>query len=219
MAEGPTGTDDSPPLRLGRPFLDALALASELHATQPRKGPGNVPYVAHLLAVAAIVLENGGDEEEAIAALLHDAAEDQGGRPTLERIRRLHGERVAGIVEACSDTFEDPKPEWRTRKEAYIERLREAPRSVRLVAAADKLHNVQGLLADIEARGALAFRRFKHSTRHDQVWYFKACGEALLAAEDASLPRRVARAARRLEEAVARLDAEEDRRPPDATSS
>lgn len=219
MREGPAGTDDAPPLRLGRPFVDALALASELHATQPRKGPGNVPYVAHLLAVAAIVLENGGDEEEAIAALLHDAAEDQGGRPTLERIRRLHGERVAAIVEACSDSFETPKPEWRTRKEAYVERLREAPPSVRLVAAADKLHNLLGLLADIEARGALAFHRFNKSTPQDQVWYFKACGEVLLAAEDTSLSRRVARAARRLEEAVARLDAGEGRPPRGATSS
>jgi (p)ppGpp synthase/HD superfamily hydrolase len=212
MGEGPTGTDDALPLRLGRPFFDALALASELHATQPRKGPGNVPYVAHLLGVAALVLENGGDEEEAIAALLHDAPEDQGGRPTLERIRRLHGERVAAIVEACSDTFETPKPPWRTRKEGYVARLRDASRSVRLVAAADKLHNLLGLLADVEARGGLAFGRF-NSTRHDQVWYYKACGEALLEAEDASLPRRLVRAARRLEEAVARLDAEEDHRP------
>jgi (p)ppGpp synthase/HD superfamily hydrolase len=203
--------DDTSPLRLGRPFFDALALACELHGSQRRKGPGDVPYVAHLLAVAAIVLEHEGDEEEAIAALLHDAPEDQGGRPTLERIRRLHGARVAAIVEGCSDTLESPKPAWRTRKEGYVARLREAPPSVRLVSAADKLHNLLGLLADVEARGALAFERF-NSTRHDQVWYYEACAEALLAAGDAPLPRQVARAARRLEEAVARLDAEEDRR-------
>jgi (p)ppGpp synthase/HD superfamily hydrolase len=212
-------TDETPPPRLGRPFLDALALASELHGEQRRKGPGNVPYVAHLLAVAAIVLEHGGDEEDAIAALLHDAPEDQGGRPTLERIRRLQGERVAAIVEACCDTLESPKPPWRTRKEPYVARLMGAPRSVRLVAAADKLHNLLGLLADIEARGAVAFDRFEKSSRHDQVWYYNACGEALLAAEDTALPRQVVRAARRLEEAVARLDAEEDRRSSATTSS
>src|SRR4249919_2359346 len=110
-----------PPLVTDR-FRQALDYASELHAWQSRKGT-QIPYVSHLLAVCALVLEDGGDEDEAIAALLHDAVEDQGGKPVLEEIRRRFGGRVAGIVAECTDTDEVPKPPWRTRKEEYIARL------------------------------------------------------------------------------------------------
>ena len=103
-------------------FERALKYASRLHVKQTRKG-SDAPYISHLLAVAAIVLELGGTEKEAIAALLHDAVEDQGGRKTLEEIRRRYGKRVARIVAACSDTDQLPKPPWRERKEAYVERL------------------------------------------------------------------------------------------------
>jgi (p)ppGpp synthase/HD superfamily hydrolase len=96
-------------------FEDALLYAARIHALQKRKGT-DIPYIAHLLAVTALVLENGGGADDAIAALLHDAAEDQGGRPRLDDIRRRFGDRVAKIVEGCSDTFEDPKPPWRPRK-------------------------------------------------------------------------------------------------------
>ena len=106
----------------GKRFDRAFALARELHAHQLRKGT-SIPYVAHLMGVASLVLEDGGEEDEAIAALLHDAVEDQGGPPTLGRIRQLFGRRVADIVEACSDTDETPKPPWRRRKEDYIAHL------------------------------------------------------------------------------------------------
>src|SRR6266571_1946710 len=118
-------------------FEEALTFATQLHAKQLRKGT-TIPYVAHLLAVTALVLENGGDEDEAIAALLHDAIEDQGGAATREAIRRRFGERVVAIVHGCTDTDVTPKPPWRARKEAYIEHLRHASPSERLVALAAK---------------------------------------------------------------------------------
>ena len=113
-------------------FSEALSYVAALHAEQRRKVSGE-PYLSHLLAVAAIVMEYGGNEDEAIAALLHDAVEDQGGVATLEEIRRRFGATVAEIVEGCSDAAESPKPPWRQRKEAHIARLRDASASVRLV--------------------------------------------------------------------------------------
>src|SRR5947209_2209991 len=129
-------------MRLTLRFEDALVFATQLHAGQRRKGSAT-PYVAHLLAVAAIVLENEGNEDEAIAALLHDAIEDQGGAPTREMIRERFGNRVVEIVDGCTDAEVIPKPPWRARKEAYIAHLRGATPSVRLVSAADKLHNAR----------------------------------------------------------------------------
>src|SRR5205085_11747027 len=124
-------------MSLTQRFEEALAFAARLHKSQLRKGTG-VPYVSHLLAVAGIALEHGADEDEAIAALLHDAIEDQGGAATREEIRRRFGDRVVGIVDGCSDTDVSPKPPWRERKEAYIAHVRDASPSVRLVSAADK---------------------------------------------------------------------------------
>ena len=115
---------DTPPLSTR--FEEALVMATRLHGRQRRKGT-DVPYVSHLLGVASLVLEAGGDEDQAIAALLHDAVEDQGGRPQLEKIRRHFGDRVAGIVEGCTDADSVPKPPWRERKERYIEHIRHAP--------------------------------------------------------------------------------------------
>ncbi len=103
-------------------FALALQFANEIHATQQRKGAG-APYISHLMAVSASVLEYGGGETEAIAALLHDAAEDCGGRPMLEAIRVMFGDAVADIVEACTDAMEEPKPAWGPRKEAYVAHL------------------------------------------------------------------------------------------------
>jgi (p)ppGpp synthase/HD superfamily hydrolase len=199
----------SPTVRLGRRFADAVAYAAELHARQSRKGSGGVPYVSHLLAVAGLVLEDGGDEDEAIAALLHDGPEDQGGEATLAAIRRRFGDTVADIVEACSDTFETPKPPWRARKERYVAHLKKASPALRRVAAADKLHNLVSLLAEVRAEGAGAFDRFKTSTPSDQVWYYKACGAALVTDADSALARRVVDAAQELENAVRDLDARE----------
>ena len=157
---------------LGPRFREALGYAAELHATQVRKGT-HIPYVAHLLSVAALVLEDGGDEDEAIAGLLHDAVEDQGGQPTLERIRSRFGQRVADIVEACSDTDTWPKPPWRERKERYIDHLRCADASVLRVSLADKLHNARAIVLDYRALGERLWSRF-NAPREDILWYYQA---------------------------------------------
>jgi (p)ppGpp synthase/HD superfamily hydrolase len=129
-------------------FHEALAYASEMHATQARKG-SQIPYISHLMAVAGIIWEAGGDEGEAIAGLLHDGPEDQGGLERLADIRRRFGDRVGDIVEHCSDTFETPKPPWAERKRAYAESLRHADASTLLVSIADKLHNARATVADL----------------------------------------------------------------------
>jgi (p)ppGpp synthase/HD superfamily hydrolase len=164
---------------LGDRFDDALVYAARLHRTQVRKSSG-VPYVSHLLAVASLVLEEGGDEDEAIAALLHDAVEDQGGRPRLEEIRGHFGDRVAEIVEGCSDTDQQPKPPWRLRKEAFIARLGDpaTSESVLRVAAADKLHNARSVLADRRSLGDAVWDRF-NAERDEQLWYYRAVVEVL----------------------------------------
>src|SRR5919198_6077156 len=134
-------------------FGEAAEYAIEVHRGQVRKG-NDVPYVAHLFAVASMVLEDGADEDVAIAALLHDAAEDQGGEGRLRDIRDRFGGRVAQIVEACSDTLASPKPPWKERKEAYLKRLaNEDDRGVLLVSLADKLHNARSLLRDLNTLG------------------------------------------------------------------
>ena len=158
-------------------FSEALRYAANLHAAQQRKISGE-PYLAHLLATAAIVMEHGGDEDEAIAALLHDAVEDQGGKPALEEIRRCFGPRVAEIVAGCSDADETPKPPWRGRKEAHIARLCDASASIRLVAAADKLHNAQSLLRDYCRHGPAIWEKF-HGGRDGTLWYYRAVAETL----------------------------------------
>ena len=149
-------------------------MARELHAGQLRKGT-EIPYLAHLLAVAAIVLEAGGDEATAIGALLHDAAEDAGGEDTVAAIRARFGDRVADIVASCSDTFEVPKPPWRERKERYIAHLRddELPDGALLVSLADKLHNARSILFDLRELGAGLWSRFNTGSGPDQVWYYR----------------------------------------------
>jgi GTP pyrophosphokinase len=157
-------------------FDAALAFAARLHRDQERKGSG-IPYVAHLLAVASLALEHGADEDEAIAALLHDAVEDQGGAATRAEIARRFGERVASIVEGCSDTNELPKPPWRARKEAYVAHVRGASSSVRLVSASDKLHNARSILADLRTHGDALWTRFSGG-REGTLWYYRALIEA-----------------------------------------
>jgi (p)ppGpp synthase/HD superfamily hydrolase len=158
-------------------FTEALTYVAALHANQRRKVSGE-PYLAHLLAVTAIVLEHGGNEDEAIAALLHDAVEDQGGTATLEEIRRRFGATVAEIVEGCSDTMVSPKPPWRERKEAHVAHLREASPSVRLVVAADKLHNVASLVREYRRRGESLWPIF-HGGRDGTLWYYRTVADAL----------------------------------------
>jgi (p)ppGpp synthase/HD superfamily hydrolase len=155
----------------------ALAYAAEKHAGQKRKG-SRIPYISHPLAVASLVLEYGGGEDEVIAALLHDVAEDCGGQEALDEIRHRFGMGVAAIVEGCSDTLESPKPKWRPRKEAHIENLQTAHRSVRLVAAADKLHNARSILRDYRSEGENVWKRFS-APKEEVLWYYGAVTRAL----------------------------------------
>jgi GTP pyrophosphokinase len=184
-------------MRLSDRFGSALTLAHELHAGQVRKGTA-IPYVSHVLAVAGIVLDHGGDEDEAIAALLHDAVEDCGGAPVLAEIRHLFGDRVAGIVAACSDTDQIPKPPWQARKEAYLAHLRDAPASVRLVSAADKLHNARAILADYREIGEALWARF-NATKAQTLWYYRALVEAFVAHGSSSLVLELARTVEEIE--------------------
>jgi (p)ppGpp synthase/HD superfamily hydrolase len=164
----------------GEKFEAALVYAARLHRDQTRKGSG-ILYVNHLLAVAAIVGENGGTEKEVVAALLHDAPEDHGGRARLEEIRERFGDEVAEIVAGCTDTYEDPKPAWQPRKEAYVAHVRTAPPSVRLVSAADKLHNARSILADLRVSGNELWGRFTGG-KEGTLWYYRALVGALGAA-------------------------------------
>lgn len=157
-------------------FEEALVYANRLHVEQVRKASG-VPYISHLLGVAAIVLEYGGSEDEAIAALLHDAIEDQGGAATREEIRRRFGNAVTAIVDGCTDAETIPKPPWRARKEAYLSHLATAPESVRLVSAADKVYNAQSIVKDYRRAGEAVWSRFKGG-REGTLWYYRSLVDA-----------------------------------------
>jgi hypothetical protein len=172
----PFAADGWPLTAPALPRLEAaFTYACHVHAGDVPKGT-RIPYVAHLLAVAAIVLESGGSEDEAIAALLHDAAEDHGGLGRLADIQARFGDAVARIVAGCADTFESPKPCWRPRKEAYVARLRLEPDSVLRVSLADKLHNARAMARDWEAEGDDLFCRFK-AGKEEQRWYYGALAD------------------------------------------
>ena len=149
---------------------EAFAYAANLHRHQVRKISG-IPYLIHLIGVASIVGEYGGDEDQLIAALLHDGPEDQGGHKTLDEIRQRFGDRVAMIVEECSDTLESPKPPWKERKQAYLDHLPKASPDARLVSASDKLHNARSILLDLRRRGSTVWNNFKGG-RTGTLWYF-----------------------------------------------
>ena len=153
-------------------FVKALAYAARVHARQVRKRTER-PYIGHLLSVTSIVIEYGGDEDMAIAALLHDAAEDQGGLPRLREIRRKFGKRVAHIVDGCTDSYVQPKPPWMERKRAYVARVSNEPEDVRLVSAADKLSNTREVLHDFRVRGEDVFERFA-GKKEGTLWYYRA---------------------------------------------
>jgi len=147
--------------------------ANRLHADQTRKGT-STPYIAHLLAVTAAVIENGGNEDGAIAALLHDAVEDQGGQETRDEIRRRFGDKVVAIIDGCTETDQIPKPPWRERKEEYMARLRkESSDSVRLVSLADKVHNARTIIADHSQIGDAVWARFKGG-KEGTLWYYRS---------------------------------------------
>ena len=163
--------------RLTSRFEEALVYASRLHARQTRKASGT-PYVAHLLGVAALVIEDGGDEDEAIAALLHDAIEDQGGDTARQEIRRRFGETVTSIVDGCTDAETIPKPAWRERKERFIISLDQASPEVLRVATADKLYNARSVLSAFRKDGETLWRQF-NGGRDGTLWYYRAVTNAL----------------------------------------
>lgn len=163
--------------RLGPRFEEALGYAVRVHGSQTRKDT-TIPYISHLLGVAGLVLSDGGDEDEAIAALLHDAVEDQGGAPRLEDIRRRFGQRVGELVAACTEIQDDPKPPWQDRKEAYLEHLRHLEDQGALrVSLADKLDNVRSMVADRRRVGDKLFDRF-NAPKESQRWYYGQLADA-----------------------------------------
>ncbi|MDF5731817.1 MAG: HD domain-containing protein [Rhizonema sp. PD38] len=164
--------------KLTHRFEQALIYTNRLHSKQIRKG-GNVPYISHLLSVAALVLENGGDEDEAIAALLHDAVEDQGGKATREVILNMFGTRVVEIVDGCTDADTIPKLPWQERKQQYIEKLRYASPSVRRVSLADKLHNARSILSDLFIEGEATWKKFQGG-KEGTLWYYRTLLEVFL---------------------------------------
>lgn len=178
----PASHDRLPDPILSERFADALTYMVDLHARQARKGT-RIPYIGHLLSVAGLALEDGGDEDEAIAALLHDAVEDQGGDETLAEIRRRFGKRVADIVEACSDTTVTPKPPWRERKQRYLDHLRDpnTAHAALRVSLADKLHNARAILTDYRTLGEDLWSRF-NAPRDDTLWYYHNLVNAFRAA-------------------------------------
>ena len=152
-------------------LANAFDYAAELHAGQRRKGT-DIPYISHLMAVASLVQEHGGTMDQTIAALLHDGPEDQGGEETLAEIRQRFGDVVADIVAECSDTFEDPKPPWKKRKESYLENLRTASDGTLLVSLADKTHNLGSILRDYKTQGDELWSRF-NAGKKDIRWYYR----------------------------------------------
>ena len=162
-------------------FVAAMTYAHQVHQGQRRKGTG-IPYIAHVLGVAAIAMEYGATEDEAIGALLHDAAEDGGGEATLAEIRARFGDAVGDIVLGCSDSLvEDPEEKlpWRERKENYLAHLELASQSVCLVSASDKLHNVRSIIRDYRAHGEDVWERFQ-GRREGTLWYYETVADALL---------------------------------------
>jgi GTP pyrophosphokinase len=178
-------------------FLQAFSYAFELHRGQKRKGT-QIPYMGHLLEVAGIVIDYGGNEDEAIAALLHDAVEDQGGPETRAEMCLRFGENVAKIVDDCSDTDEEPKPPWKQRKKAYLSHLPDASRSAVLVSAADKLHNIRSIIKDYRAEGESVWDRF-NAQKEEILWYHRELVKAYKKMSNNSLIDELERALDELE--------------------
>ena len=158
--------------KLTEKFQQALVLAYNLHSPQFRKD-GRTPYIAHLLSVTALVLENGGNENEAIAALLHDAVEDRGGMATRQHILELFGEAVVNIIDGCTESDTTPKPPWEERKLRYIQQICHGSKSVKLISLADKLHNGRDLLAALRQEGKIVWTRF-HGGKEKTLWFYNS---------------------------------------------
>lgn len=173
-------------MKLSERFSDALVYAHHLHADQTRKG-AEVPYISHLMAVSSLVLEQNADEETAIAALLHDALEDQGGPETRREITSRFGEKVLAVVEGCTEKQAEPKPPWKERKENYIRKLASASPEVLLVSLADKVHNARGIWADYQIVGESIWSRF-NGGREGSLWYYRALVEGFRQTGKAPIP-------------------------------
>lgn len=188
------------PPALTERFLDAVALAQEVHGSQRRTGT-EIPYLAHLLVVTGLVLEDGGDEDQAIAAMLHDAVEDGGGRSTLDRIEHAFGSRVAGIVEACSDNLDgDPAESWIDRKRRYLEHLPGVEDDATLrVALADKVHNSRSIVRDYREEGGALWDRFTEKTIDEQLWYYRGLRDFFCSRRPGRLAEDLTRAVDELE--------------------
>jgi len=193
----PARTSRTRVVKLGPRFLNAFLFAAEKHAGQVRKA-SSIPYIAHLMGVASLVLEYGGDEDAAIAALLHDVVEDCGGVPTLKEVRRKFGPRVAKIVDGCTDSYTEPKLPWRERKENYLGHLKTADAATKLVSAADKLNNVRSIVSDYRAVGKSVWSRF-NGGREGTLWYYRALLQEFLRHKPDRLVREFALAVRELE--------------------
>jgi len=166
--------DDAPP-ELTERFLAAVALAQRVHG-QARRSGTEIPYLAHLLVVTGLVIEDGGDEDQAIAAMLHDSVEDGGGRPLLEEIASTFGPRVAEIVEGLSDTLDPESSEpWIERKRRYLEHLRGCmDEGILRVGLADKVHNARSMVRDYAKEGPALWERYTQKSAREQLWYYGA---------------------------------------------
>ncbi len=164
---------EAAPPALTERFLAAVALAQEVHGDQRRTGT-KIPYLAHLLVVTGLVIEDGGDEDQAIAAMLHDSVEEGGGRPMLERIGNEFGRRVSAIVEGCSDSVDSDRIEpWIERKRRYLAHLPAVEDDAILrVALADKDNNARAIVRDYREEGQALWARFPHRTAREQLWYY-----------------------------------------------
>jgi (p)ppGpp synthase/HD superfamily hydrolase len=181
-------------------FFTAVRYAADAHAGHFRKGT-SVPYISHLLGVASIVIDAGGDEDEAIAGLLHDAAEDAGGRERLDDIRAHFGDRVARLVEACTDSWTTPKAPWIERKRAYVEHARHLEPDELRVSAADKVHNAYAILRDLRLHGDSIWKRF-NAAPEDMLWYYESLIKSYRHAGGGPLVEELARIVRGIEREV-----------------
>ena len=201
----------TPHLRLGPRFAEAVAWVTELHADQARKGGSDVPFLSHLLAVTALVLDDGGDEDDAITALCHDAVEDQGGDEALAEIRRRFGDPVADAVALLSDSRGEPKGPWMERKRLLLAQLGgpDVAEGVLRVAAADKLDNARNLLVQLRAEGPRVWERFR-ATPDQFLWFHRAVLAVLVDRHPGSA--NVAELARAVDELAAWAPADQVRR-------
>lgn len=183
-------------------LAEAVTLALDIHAAQVRKG-AETPYIGHLLGVASLVLEHGGDEEQAIGGMLHDAIEDCGVEQEAVIATRF-GARVAAIVRGCTDADTIPKPPWQARKEAYIAHLEQASPDILLVSCADKLYNARAILTDLRTHGLAVFDRFT-AGQDGTLWYYGALSDQFRRLLPGALSRELEETVQRIKERARRL--------------